>query len=114
MDGRLVIALVFVVGGAGVALAGVQPEASLTPTQALGQGSGEVRVKGVVADVDRVNDTFVLEDDEHELTVQMADVPVPVTPGKSLLAEGHLVQMSSTTVMQAEEIQMGCPSKYQS
>lgn len=113
MNGRLVIGLVFLLGGAGVALAGAQPQASLTPAEALEAGEGEARVKGSVQTVDRANDTFVLAGGGEQLTVQIDDVPTAVVPEKSLLAEGELVSQDGETVLEAREIQMGCPSKYE-
>lgn len=111
MNGRVVLALLFLVGGAGVAMAGVQPQAALTPGQAV-EETGNARVKGVVDTVDRANNTFVLAGDGHELTVRMNALPAAVRPGNSLLAQGEILLEQGTRVLQAEEIQMGCPSKY--
>lgn len=111
VNGRLVLALVFLVGGAGVALAGAQPQASLTPAQAQ-ERSGEVRVKGEVASVDADADRFVLAGGGGNVTVAMQHVPAAVTPGKSLLAEGELHTEDGEAVLSAREVQLGCPSKY--
>lgn len=112
MNGRLVLAFVFLAGGAVVAFAGAQPQASLNPAQALEAGEGEARVKGVIEAVDREAGTFVLAGGGERITVEMASLPTAVTPEKSLLAEGELVREDGETVLQAREIQMGCPSKY--
>lgn len=112
MNGRLVLALVFLVGGAGVALAGAQPQASLTPAQALEAGEGSARVKGEVASVDRQAGTFTMEGEGEALTVAIDAVPSAVVAGKSLLAEGELEHRGDELVFVASEIQMGCPSKY--
>lgn len=112
MNGRVVIALVFLVGGAGVAFAGAQPQASLTPAQAVEGGEGQARVKGVVQSVDRETGSFTLGGDGEEVHVEIASLPAAVQPGKSLLAEGELVHESGQTTLEADRIQMGCPSKY--
>jgi hypothetical protein len=113
VNGRVAIALVFVVGGAGVAFAGAQPQASLTPSEAIETGEGSARVKGVVEAVDRANGTFTLGGDGSQLPVALDDVPSAVTPGKALLAEGELELVDGETVLAAEDIQLGCPSKYE-
>lgn len=113
MNGRLVIALVFLVGGAGVAFAGAQPEASLTPSEAQEAGEGHARVKGVVEAVDRKAGTFTLGGDGEQVRVETSRLPSAVTPGNSLLAEGELAHTEAGVVLVAEEIQMGCPSKYE-
>lgn len=112
MNGRLVLAFVFVVGGGVVAFAGAQPQAALTPSEAL-ESSGHVRVKGTVDAVDRANGTFALTDGTDELTVEMASFPTRVRPANSLLAEGELVERDEALVLAADEVQMGCPSKYE-
>ncbi|PSG98077.1 hypothetical protein BRD56_02135 [Thermoplasmatales archaeon SW_10_69_26] len=112
MNGRLALALVFLVGGATVAFAGAQPQASATPTQALEAGEGPTRVKGVVADVDHANDTFALTGEDADLPVEADRMPAAVREGKALLAEGEIVVADGQPVLVAETIQMGCPSTY--
>ncbi len=113
MNGRIVLALLFLVGGASLALAGAQPEAALHPSQA-GDHEGEtVRVKGVVESVAREDHRFTLADQEASLRVEMGSIPTAVIAEKSLLAEGELVREQGELVLRAEEIQMGCPSKYE-
>lgn len=113
MNGRIVVALVFLVGGAGVAFAGAQPEASLTPSEAHEAAEGHARVKGVVEAVDRKAGTFTLGGDGEQVRVQTDRLPSAVTAGNSLLAEGTLTHDEGGPVLEAEEIQMGCPSKYE-
>lgn len=113
MNGRLVLAFVFVAGGAGVALAGAQPQASLTPAEALEAGEGPARVKGAVESIDREAGSLVVAGGGQTLTVAMDEIPAAVREGKSLLAEGELVNERGELVLQAHEIQMGCPSKYE-
>lgn len=112
MNGRVVLALVFLLGGAGVAFAGAQPQASLTPSEAVEAGEGQARVKGVVESVDREASAFTLGGDGEQVRVEIGSLPAAVQPGKSLLAEGELVHEEGQTTLAAEEIQMGCPSKY--
>lgn len=111
MNGRLALALVFVVGGAGIAMAGAQPQATLTPSEAQAS-EGAARVKGMVDTVDRANGTLVLTGDGEQLVVELSDVPAAVRPGNALVAEGEIVERGSDHVLEAHEVQMGCPSKY--
>lgn len=113
MNGRLVLALVFLVGGAGLAFAGAQPQAALNPSQALAGEPGHARVKGAVDAVDRDDGTFVLAGGGDSLTVDADTVPTAVRPGNSLLAEGELVDRGGQRVLVADELQLGCPSKYE-
>lgn len=114
MNGRVALAVVFVLGGAGVALAGAQPQAARNPAQAVEQGSGDVRVKGTVAEVDRDEGVFALEGGGDRLTVRSDAIPEAVRPGLNLLAEGRLVEGADGPVLSAERIQLGCPSTYDS
>lgn len=108
----MVIALVFLVGGAVVAFAGAQPEASLNPGEAMEAPEGETRVKGVVEDVDREASAFALVGGGGEVRVEVDALPAAVAEGNSLLAEGTLAHGPEGPVLSAESIQMGCPSKY--
>jgi hypothetical protein len=111
VNGRLVLALVFLVGGASVAFVGAQPEASLTPAEAEEAADGHARVKGVVQDVDRETGTFLLAGEGANVTVHVDDLPTAVAAGNGLWAEGQLSHGDGETVLAAEAIQMGCPSK---
>jgi len=108
-----VLAGLFVIGGAGIAIAGASPQASIKPSQAI-QQEGPARVKAMIAATDRANDTFVLTDGEANLTVQAnQQLPTRVAEGKTLLAEGNIVHEDERVVLEANRLELGCPSKYE-
>lgn len=101
-------------GGLTVAVAGASPQATLTPTKALDAEPGSASVKGMVASLDRANGTFTLTDGEQSLrVVYEGALPAAVQAGRGVVAEGHIVHQEGQAVLQADEIQIGCPSKYE-
>lgn len=115
MNTKLVLAGLLLAGGAIVALAGAAPQAALSPSQAVDQGPEQgVVVKGMVADVDASQDTFILTDGEVNLTVALGhDLPAQVQAGTALVAKGDLIPREDGTQLAATEVVIGCPSKYQ-
>lgn len=102
------------VGGLTVAVAGASPQATLTPTEALEAEPGSASVKGMVASLDRGNGTFILTDGERSIrVVHEGGLPAAVETGRGLVAEGQIVHQEGHAVLQADEIQIGCPSKYE-
>lgn len=114
MNGRIVLAALVLLGGAGIAVAGASPQSTLTPSQAEDAPLGPASVKGMVLAVEEGNRTFRLTDGNTTLTVRM-DRPLPaaIEANRSLVARGTLVQGDSGPILEADEIQLGCPSKYQ-
>lgn len=114
MNGRTILAVILLSGGIAVAVAGASPQSALTPSDAYEAGAGDATVKGMVAAVDAENRSFVLTDGERSLEVRMSgQLPAPVQEGRSLVAKGHLIATGGDLVLQADEILVGCPSKYQ-
>lgn len=113
MDLRILLGLTLLVGGGVVALAGAAPQASLTPSEALSH-EGEASVKGMVVSVDEAARTFVLTDGASELTVRASRaLPATVVPEAGVVVEGTLVLEAGVVVLEAHEVQVGCPSKYE-
>ncbi len=114
MDRRLLLAVLVLVGGLTVAVAGAAPQATLTPTEALDAEPGSASVKGMVASLDRGNGTFILTDGERAIReVHDGGLPAAVETGRSLVADGQIVHQAGRALLQADEIQIGCPSKYE-
>lgn len=114
MDKRILLAALVLFGGIGIAVAGASPQSALTPTRAVDASPGEASVKGMVEDVDRQNGTFTLTDGSAQLPVRYEGVlPAQVTAEQGLVASGELVHEAGRAVLIAEEIQIGCPSKYE-
>lgn len=115
MNTKLVLAGLLLAGGTVVALAGAAPQAALSPTQALEKGQAQdVVVKGMVDQVSRDEDTFLLTDGDQRLRVVLdRDLPAQIQPGTTLVAKGDVVTDGQGTYLQAAEIVIGCPSKYQ-
>tara|TARA_S200000501_G_scaffold101508_1_gene94986 strand:- start:12 stop:395 length:384 start_codon:yes stop_codon:yes gene_type:complete len=77
---------------------------------------GQVHIRGEVANnsVDSENYTFLLLGIEYELFVDFSGTAVPdgFNEGKTIAVKGLLMYDSGTWILQAKEIQTGCPSKY--
>lgn len=114
MDGRLILAAIVLIGGLTVAVAGASPQATLTPEAALDADPGDASVKGMIEQVDRSNGTFHLTDGETGILVRYGPgLPAAVANGSSLVAKGTLEHEGGQTLLVADEIQLGCPSKYE-
>lgn len=114
MNGRIVLAVVLMLGGTGIAVAGAAPQSTLTPSAAQEADEGEASVKGMIEQTDERNRTFVLTDGQAEVTVRMAStLPEAVQDGRSIVAKGELTQTDGLTVLEADEVLIGCPSKYE-
>lgn len=113
MDSRILLAAGVLIGGIVVAVAGASPQATLSPQAAVTAEPGPASVKGMIEATDRANGTFNLTDGEHALEIRYeGQLPAAVQDGKSLVASGEIVQAEDRRVLLAEEIQLGCPSKY--
>lgn len=114
MNGRIVLAAVLLLGGTGIAVAGASPQSTLTPSSAQEADAGQASVKGMIEETDERNRTFVLTDGEAEITVRMAStLPAAVQDGRSIVAKGELTHTDGSTALEADEVLIGCPSKYE-
>jgi len=79
--------------------------------------NNEVHIRGIVKSdsVNNASQTFILEGTVSELSVAFADIAVPdgFGEGKTIAVKGHLSESSSGWILTANEIQTGCPSKYE-
>ncbi len=77
---------------------------------------GEVHLRGQVeiGSVDTSSFSFELVGQTHSLQVDYSDVVVPdgFEEGHTIAIKGNLVSGSSGWLLEAQEIQTGCPSKY--
>ena len=77
---------------------------------------GQVHLRGKIANgsIDSENYTFTLMGIEHGLFVDFSGTAVPdgFNEGKTIAVKGELVYDSGAWILEAKEIQTGCPSKY--
>ena len=77
---------------------------------------GQVHLRGKIANgsIDSENYTFTLMGIEHGLFVDFSGTAVPdgFNEGKTIAVKGNLVYDSGAWILEAKEIQTGCPSKY--
>ena len=77
---------------------------------------GDVHLRGQVeiGSVDTSSFSFELVGQTHSLQVDYSDVVVPdgFEEGHTIAIKGNLVSGSSGWLLEAQEIQTGCPSKY--
>lgn len=77
---------------------------------------GHVHLRGEIANnsINSENYTFVLIGINHELFVDFSGTAVPdgFNEGKTIAVKGLLISDSGTWILEANEIQTGCPSKY--
>lgn len=78
---------------------------------------GELAVRGTITNgsIDTLNSSFVLGGEEHTLPVDIAGVSLSdgFSEGKTVLVHGELVKKDGEWWLQAERIDIGCPSKYE-
>tara|TARA_B100000470_G_C19515516_1_gene269428 strand:+ start:212 stop:565 length:354 start_codon:yes stop_codon:yes gene_type:complete len=77
---------------------------------------GDVHLRGQVAidSLDKSSFSFELAGQDHSLQVNYSDVVLPnnFVEGLTIAIKGNLVSGSSGWLLEAQEIQTGCPSKY--
>ena len=77
---------------------------------------GDVHLRGQVAvdSLDTSSFSFELAGQDHSLQVDYSDVVLPnnFVEGLTIAIKGNLVSGSSGWLLEAHEIQTGCPSKY--
>ena len=77
---------------------------------------GQVHLRGKIANgsIDSENYTFTLMGIEHGLFVDFSGIAVPdgFNEGKTVAVKGELVYELGAWILEAKEIQTGCPSKY--
>lgn len=77
---------------------------------------GQVHLRGEIANnsIDTERYTFILMGVKHELFVDFSGTAVPdgFNEGKTIAVKGQLIYESGSWILEAKEIQTGCPSKY--
>ncbi len=79
--------------------------------------SDEVHLRGVVrlGSVDNASSSFIIEGLDSELSVTFASIAVPdgFEEGRTIAVKGMLSKDDGSWHLDANEIQTGCPSKYE-
>ena len=79
--------------------------------------SDEVNIRGIVKNqsIDNSSSTFLLQGSESQILVSFATIAVPdgFEEGRMIAVKGNLIQDEEMWIIDAKEIQTGCPSKYE-
>ncbi len=118
---RLVAVGVIMLGLIGLMYLSVDPETQYTVDEVMESPeefeNEEVHIRGIVKfdSVNNASHTFVVQGNLFELSVKFTDIAVPdgFGEGKTIAIKGHLSEDSSGWLLTANEIQTGCPSKYE-
>ena len=78
----------------------------------------DIEIKGIVSDHDESNGSFILEEGKYELLVYYSKaLPSNFEVGKDVVVKGHLEKsehpLEDDFIFIAEEVIVGCASKYQ-
>ena len=79
--------------------------------------SDEVNIRGIVKNqsIDNSSSTFLLQGSESHIQVSFALIAIPdgFEEGRMIAVNGNLIQDGEMWIIDAKEIQTGCPSKYE-
>ena len=79
--------------------------------------SDEINIRGIVKNqsIDNSSSTFVLQGSNSQIQVSFAMIAVPdgFEEGRMIAVNGNLIQEGDNWKIEANEIQTGCPSKYE-
>ena len=118
---RLLLVGGIMLGLMGLMFLSVDPEIQYTVDEVMdspeSHDSGELNVRGIVQDksLDNSSSTFVLAGEESQIEVFFASIAVPdgFEEGRMVAVKGHLKLVGDIWHIEANEIQTGCPSKYE-
>ena len=118
---RLALVAVVMLGLVGLMFMTVDPEIQYTVDEVMespeDHDSSEVHLRGIVriGSIDNQSSTFTLEGLSSELSVSFASIAVPdgFEEGRTIAVKGELSQDDGNWHLSANEIQTGCPSKYE-
>jgi cytochrome c-type biogenesis protein CcmE len=118
---RLVLVGGIMIGLLGLMYMSVDPETQYSVDELMNAPSAftddEVHIRGIVTlgSVDTASATFKLAGDDHQLLIAYGDISVPdgFDEGRTIAVKGHLTQDAGEWILSANEIQTGCPSKYE-
>lgn len=105
----------------GLMFLSVDPEVQYTVDEVMESpeefDSGEVHLRGVVrlGSVDNGTSSFIVEGVDSELKVFFGSIAIPdgFEEGRTIAVKGELSNADGSWNLDANEIQTGCPSKYE-
>ena len=97
----------------------IEPQTQYTVDEVMSSPDsheGDIHLRGqvTIGSVDTSTTSFELMGQTHSLSVSYSGAIVPdgFDEGNTIAVKGNLVQHSGEWVLEANEIQTGCPSKY--
>ena len=118
---RLLFVGAIMLGLIGLMFLSVDPQVQYTVDEVMDSpeefSSEEVNIRGIVKNesIDNSSSTFLLQGSESEILVSFAMIAVPdgFEEGRMIAVKGNLIQDGEMWIIDAKEIQTGCPSKYE-
>ena len=118
---RLLFVGAIMLGLIGLMFLSVDPQVQYTVDEVMDSpeefSSEEVNIRGIVKNesIDNSSSTFLLQGTESEILVSFAMIAVPdgFEEGRMIAVKGNLIQDGEMWIIDAKEIQTGCPSKYE-
>ena len=118
---RLLFVGAIMLGLIGLMFLSVDPQVQYTVDEVMDSpeefSSEEVNIRGIVKNesIDNSSSTFLLQGSESKILVSFAMIAVPdgFEEGRMIAVKGYLIQDGEMWIIDAKEIQTGCPSKYE-
>ncbi len=118
---RLLFVGAIMLGLIGLMFLSVDPQVQYTVDEVMDSpeefSSEEVNIRGIVKNesIDNSSSTFLLQGSESKILVSFAMIAVPdgFEEGRMIAVKGNLIQEGEMWIIDAKEIQTGCPSKYE-
>ena len=118
---RLLFVGAIMLGLIGMMFLSVDPQVQYTVDEVMDSpeefSSEEVNIRGIVKNesIDNSSSTFLLQGSESKILVSFAMIAVPdgFEEGRMIAVKGNLIQDGEMWIIDAKEIQTGCPSKYE-
>jgi cytochrome c-type biogenesis protein CcmE len=118
---RLLFVGAIMLGLIGLMFLSVDPQVQYTVDEVMDSpeefSSEEVNIRGIVKNesIDNSSSTFLLQGSESKILVSFAMIAVPdgFEEGRMIAVKGNLIQDGEMWIIDAKEIQTGCPSKYE-
>ena len=118
---RLLFVGAIMLGLIGLMFLSVDPQVQYTVDEVMDSpeefSSEEVNIRGIVKNesIDNSSSTFLLQGCESKILVSFAMIAVPdgFEEGRMIAVKGNLIQDGEMWIIDAKEIQTGCPSKYE-
>ena len=118
---RLLFIGAIMLGLIGLMFLSVDPQVQYTVDEVMDSpeefSSEEVNIRGIVKNesIDNSSSTFLLQGSESKILVSFAMIAVPdgFEEGRMIAVKGNLIQDGEMWIIDAKEIQTGCPSKYE-